>query len=74
MGARARMGTVPDSSSCSCGTGLIGRAAADAVLRRQKTACTTAAAVGLGQHLSLGIAPIISLPTSGVQIQGAWGL
>eukprot|EP00959_Pyramimonas_sp_CCMP1952_P126579 2647220-Pyramimonas_sp.AAC.1 len=61
------MGTMPNSGSCSLRTGLAVHAAAACVHWRQDAARPTAAAVGLGQHLLLGIAPILSVPISGVQ-------
>eukprot|EP00959_Pyramimonas_sp_CCMP1952_P123524 2582245-Pyramimonas_sp.AAC.1 len=64
------MGTMPNSSSCSVRTGLAVRAAAACVHSRQEAACPTAAAVGFGQHLVLGIVPIRSVPISGVQKDG----
>eukprot|EP00959_Pyramimonas_sp_CCMP1952_P471831 9499047-Pyramimonas_sp.AAC.1 len=47
--------------------GFAVRAAAACVHSRQEAAYPTAAAVELGQHLLLGIVPILSVPISGVQ-------
>eukprot|EP00959_Pyramimonas_sp_CCMP1952_P043343 906839-Pyramimonas_sp.AAC.1 len=54
------MGTATDSR---CAAGV----AADGVHLRQEAACQTAVVVGSGQHLLLGIVPILSVLMSGVQ-------
>ena len=64
------MGTKTNSGSCQFSAGLAVGVAADVVHLRQSVACLAAAAVSFGQHLLLGIVPIVSVPISGVPSGG----